>query len=63
LYLVSGRFKKSLAEHGVMVTEWLALRTLYTKTQSTHAALIDALGIRKSVSLLRCIKHLADTVD
>jgi|VirMetMinimDraft_7_1064189.scaffolds.fasta_scaffold03656_5 hypothetical protein len=46
-----------------MVTEWLALRTLYTKTQSTHAALIDALGIRKSVSLLRCIKHLADTVD
>jgi DNA-binding MarR family transcriptional regulator len=63
LYQVSGRFEKSMTEHGVTITEWLALRTLYNKTQSIHAELIEALEMRKSVSLLRCIKHLADTVD
>lgn len=28
---VSGRFEKLIAAHGLTVTEWVALRTLYNK--------------------------------
>jgi DNA-binding MarR family transcriptional regulator len=47
---VSGRFEKLMTEHGVTVTEWVALRTLYNKTQSTQAELIEALGMTKSAA-------------
>lgn len=47
---VSGRFERLMTEHGVTVTEWVALRTLYNKTQTTHAELIEALGMTKSAA-------------
>lgn len=47
---VSGRFEKLIAAHGLTVTEWVALRTLYNKTQNTHAELIEALGMTKSAA-------------
>ncbi|MGY5796258.1 MarR family winged helix-turn-helix transcriptional regulator [Rheinheimera faecalis] len=47
---VSGRFEKLIAAHGLTVTEWVALRTLYNKTESTHAELIEALGMTKSAA-------------
>ncbi len=47
---VSGRFKTLIAAHGLTVTEWVALRTLYNKTESTHAELIEALGMTKSAA-------------
>lgn len=47
---VSSRFEKRIAEHGATVTEWVALRTLYNKTESTHAELIGALGMTKSAA-------------
>ncbi len=47
---VFGRFEKLIAAHGLTVTEWVALRTLYNKAQSTHAELIEALGMTKSAA-------------
>lgn len=47
---VSGRFEKLIAAHGLTVTEWVALRTLYNKTENTHAGLIEALGMTKSAA-------------
>lgn len=47
---VSGRFEKLIAAHGLTVTEWVALRALYNKTESTHAELIEALGMTKSAA-------------
>lgn len=47
---VSGRFEKLITAHGLTVTEWVALRTLYNKAQSTHAELIEALGMTKSAA-------------
>ncbi len=47
---VTARFEKLIAAHGLTVTEWVALRTLYTKTENTHAELIQALGMTKSAA-------------
>ncbi|MEC5398914.1 MarR family winged helix-turn-helix transcriptional regulator [Uliginosibacterium sp. H1] len=47
---VSGRFRRSVEEAGVSVTEWVALRTLYDGEVTTHAALIDALGMTKGAA-------------
>ncbi|MBU1619863.1 MAG: MarR family winged helix-turn-helix transcriptional regulator [Gammaproteobacteria bacterium] len=47
---VSGRFEKLIAAHGLTVSEWVALRTLYNKAESTHAELIEALGMTKSAA-------------
>jgi DNA-binding MarR family transcriptional regulator len=44
---VSARFRQLVEDEGSTVTEWVALRTLFDKTQSTHAELIDALGMTK----------------
>jgi DNA-binding MarR family transcriptional regulator len=44
---VSARFRQRVEDEGSTVTEWVALRTLFDKTQSTHAELIDALGMTK----------------
>lgn len=47
---VSGRFESLLAAHDVKVTEWVALRVLYQRKHTTHAELIDALGMTKGAA-------------
>lgn len=47
---VSGRFAKQVEEQGVSVSEWVALRTLYGRNTTTHADLIDALGMTKGAA-------------
>jgi len=47
---VSIRFQQLLEEKGVTVTEWVALRTLWSQTDTTHAELIDALGMTKGAA-------------
>ena len=47
---VSGRFEKLLDEQGVTVSEWVAMRTLYGRAATTHADLIDALGMTKGAA-------------
>ena len=47
---VSGRFKRLLEAKGTTVTEWVALRTLYDKPETTHAELIDVLGMTKGAA-------------
>lgn len=44
---VSERFQRLLAEKDCSVTEWVALRTLFEKPETTHAELIAALNITK----------------
>lgn len=44
---VSGRFESLLAGHDISVTEWVAMRLLYRRKDTTHAELIDALGMTK----------------
>lgn len=44
---VSGRFRRAVVAAGSSVTEWVALRTLYDEGESSHAALMDALGMTK----------------
>lgn len=44
---VSGRFEKSVEAAGVSISEWVALRTLYSKTESTPADLMRELGMTK----------------
>jgi DNA-binding MarR family transcriptional regulator len=47
---VSIRFQQLLEEKGVTVTEWVALRTLWSQDQTTHAELIQALGMTKGAA-------------
>ncbi|MYM40199.1 MarR family winged helix-turn-helix transcriptional regulator [Duganella qianjiadongensis] len=47
---VSLRFQKLLEGEGVTVTEWVALRTLWAQDDSSHAALIAALGMTKGAA-------------
>lgn len=47
---VSSRFQKMLEDQGATVTEWVALRTLFDKRETTHAELIDALGMTKGAA-------------
>lgn len=47
---VSSRFEKKLEERGITATEWVAMRTLYESSNTTHAALIDALGMTKGAA-------------
>jgi len=47
---VSIRFQQQLAKKGVTVTEWVALRTLWSHDETNHAALILALGITKGAA-------------
>lgn len=47
---VSLRFQQLLEEKGVTVTEWVALRTLWSKDDTTHAELIQALGMTKGAT-------------
>ncbi|MFB2649930.1 MarR family winged helix-turn-helix transcriptional regulator [Shewanella mangrovisoli] len=47
---VSGRFRVLLEQEGVNVTEWIALRTLFAKDETTHGELILALGMTKGAA-------------
>lgn len=47
---VSTRFQKLLESENTTVTEWVALRTLFDNVQTSHAALIDALGMTKGAT-------------
>ncbi|MBC7917741.1 MAG: winged helix-turn-helix transcriptional regulator [Rhodoferax sp.] len=47
---VSIRFAQLLEEKGVTVTEWVALRTLWSQDETTHAELIQALGMTKGAA-------------
>lgn len=47
---VSVRFQQLLEEKGVTVTEWVALRTLWSQDETTHAELILALGMTKGAA-------------
>lgn len=47
---VSIRFQKLLEAEGVTVTEWVALRTLWDQGETSHASLIDALGMTKGAA-------------
>ena len=47
---VSARFAELLAGHEVTVSEWVALRTLYAQPETSHAALIEALGMTKGAA-------------
>jgi DNA-binding MarR family transcriptional regulator len=47
---VSIRFQQILEEKGVTVTEWVALRTLWSQDETTHAELIHALGMTKGAA-------------
>ncbi|MBL8335291.1 MAG: winged helix DNA-binding protein [Rhodoferax sp.] len=47
---VSARFQSLLAAEGVTVTEWVALRTLWADTPTTHAGLIQTLGMTKGAA-------------
>jgi DNA-binding MarR family transcriptional regulator len=44
------RFQQLLEQKGVTVTEWVALRTLWSQDVTTHAELIDALGMTKGAA-------------
>lgn len=47
---VSIRFRQLLEAKGVSVTEWVALRTLWSRDDTTHAELIQALGMTKGTA-------------
>lgn len=47
---VSARFQKLLEAQGATVTEWVALRTLFDRAETSHAELIDALGMTKGAA-------------
>lgn len=47
---VSIRFQQLLEEKGVSVTEWVALRTLWSHSETTHAELIQSLGLTKGAA-------------
>lgn len=47
---VSARFAQQVEREGSTVTEWVALRTLFDRAQTTHAELIQALGMTKGAT-------------
>jgi DNA-binding MarR family transcriptional regulator len=47
---VSARFQSVLEDQGTTVTEWVALRTLFDRSETTHAELIQSLGMTKGAA-------------
>ncbi|GAA0741529.1 MarR family winged helix-turn-helix transcriptional regulator [Ideonella azotifigens] len=47
---VSTRFQQLLEAKGVSVTEWVALRTLWSRSETRHAELIRSLGMTKGAA-------------
>ncbi|MEC5385269.1 MarR family transcriptional regulator [Uliginosibacterium sp. H3] len=68
---VSGQFRRRVEAHGVSVSEWVALRQLFTANGTSASALMDALGMTKGavskiVTRLEAkglIERAADTTD
>ena len=56
---VSGEFERAMADSGVSVTEWVALRSLYGSSVSSHAALVAALGMTKG-AVSKLVSRLQD---
>lgn len=56
---VSAEFAKAVEARGVSVTDWVALRTLYDAPESTHAALVAALGMTKG-AVSKVVSRLQD---
>lgn len=44
------RFQQQLEAQGLTVTEWVALRTLWSRSETGHADLIQALGMTKGAA-------------
>ncbi len=47
---VSTRFQQLLEAKGVSVTEWVALRTLWARSETSHGELIQSLGMTKGAA-------------
>lgn len=47
---VSIRFQQLLETKGVSVTEWVALRTLWARSETSHGELIQVLGMTKGAA-------------
>lgn len=47
---VSRRFQQRLEAEGISVTEWVALRALFEQIETSHAALIQRLGMTKGAA-------------
>ncbi len=47
---VSGRFARLLEDHGSSVSEWVALCALAEQHHTTHATLVQALGMTKGAA-------------
>lgn len=47
---VSTRFQQLLEEKGVTVTEWVALRTMWSQAETRHTELIQTLGMTKGAA-------------
>ena len=56
---VSAEFARAVEAHGVSVSEWVALRTLFGAPESTHAALVAALGMTKG-AVSKLVSRLQD---
>jgi DNA-binding MarR family transcriptional regulator len=56
---VSGEFSKLMEARGVSVSEWVALRHLFSVGESSAAALIDALGMTKG-AVSKIVTRLED---
>ena len=56
---VSAEFARAVEARGVSVSEWVALRTLFDAPESTHAALVAALGMTKG-AVSKVVSRLQD---
>ena len=56
---VSAEFALAVEARGVSVSEWVALRTLHDAPESTHAALVAALGMTKG-AVSKVVSRLQD---
>ena len=56
---VSAEFERAVETRGVSVSEWVALRTLYDQAETTHAALMAALGMTKG-AVSKVVSRLQD---
>ncbi len=56
---VSSEFERAMEARGVSVSEWVALRTLYDAPETTHAALMAALGMTKG-AVSKVVSRLQD---
>jgi DNA-binding MarR family transcriptional regulator len=56
---VSAEFARAVEARGVSVSEWVALRTLFDAPESTHGALVAALGMTKG-AVSKVVSRLQD---